>query len=438
MGLKQIILPQITALITSEKRLQKKRLLREKKRQRKRMPHQVTFYHRINDPYSHLLLKVLPDFRDRFGLAVEPVVLLLDMKEAYYPAPDMLERLALKDACDLADRYDIPFPRVDTPPAQQKSLLASRLLLSMAESTDPLETMIRVGDAFWREGDDALQKLAASQPLLPEDRALDQLRLNQQRLEKKGHYLSGMLHYGGEWYWGLDRLGHLERRLLDLGLSADDQTLRYSHPVNAFPTLPVEQKAPPGIALDFFFSFRSPYSYLAIERACKLADCYGVNLTIKPVLPMVMRGMKVPSAKRMYIVHDAKREAVQAGIPFGRIFDPVGPGTERAFSLFRHAREKGKERAYILSVARGAWSEGIDLSTDTGLKRCVERIGLDWQACRRQLRDESWREMAESNRREMFALGSWGVPTFRLGETVVWGQDRFWVLEDRLRRMAHD
>ncbi|MEI7837638.1 MAG: class II fructose-bisphosphate aldolase, partial [Planctomycetota bacterium] len=32
-----------------------------------------------------------------------------------------------------------------------------------------------------------------------------------------GHYLGAMLFYGGQWYWGIDRLHHLERRLQDLG-----------------------------------------------------------------------------------------------------------------------------------------------------------------------------------------------------------------------------
>lgn len=36
------------------------------------------------------------------------------------------------------------------------------------------------------------------------------------QLESDGHYLSGMVQYEGEWYWGIDRLQYLERRLLAL------------------------------------------------------------------------------------------------------------------------------------------------------------------------------------------------------------------------------
>ena len=41
--------------------------------------------------------------------------------------------------------------------------------------------------------------------------------------------------------------------------------------------------------------------------------------------------------------------------------------------------------------------------------------------------------MAEANRAEMMSYGVWGVPSFRVGETAVWGQDRLWVVEDLLR-----
>ena len=38
--------------------------------------------------------------------------------------------------------------------------------------------------------------------------------------------------------------------------------------------------------------------------------------------------------------------------------------------------------------------------------------------------------MAEANRAELFALGLWGVPSFRVSYTAVWGQDRLWAVQD--------
>lgn len=44
---------------------------------------------------------------------------------------------------------------------------------------------------------------------------------------------------------------------------------------------------------------------------------------------MIMRGLPVPRAKRLYIVRNTKREAEALGLPFGPIADPVGGPTAR-------------------------------------------------------------------------------------------------------------
>jgi 2-hydroxychromene-2-carboxylate isomerase len=66
------------------------------------------------------------------------------------------------------------------------------------------------------------------------------------------------------------------------------------------------------------------------------------------------------------------------------------------------------------------------------LRRIVERAGLRWDGARAALRDEGWRRTAEQNRAEMFSLGLWGVPSFRVRDTVVWGQDRLWAVQQEL------
>jgi len=77
-------------------------------------------------------------------------------------------------------------------------------------------------------------------------------------------------------------------------------------------------------AVDFFFSLRSPYSAIAAQRLFALANPAGIQVNLRFVLPMVMRGLPVPRHKRQYISLDAAREAHRLGVPFGRINDPVG------------------------------------------------------------------------------------------------------------------
>jgi 2-hydroxychromene-2-carboxylate isomerase len=153
---------------------------------------------------------------------------------------------------------------------------------------------------------------------------------------------------------------------------------------------------------------------------------------LRYVLPMVMRGLPVPSEKRSYISQDAAREAFVRGIPFGRLNDPVGRPAERGLALIPFAEGAGKAQDYVLAFMHGVWAEGIDAGSERGLRTIVERAGLDWVAARAALKDEAWRVVAEQNREELFALGLWGVPSFRVRDTAVWGQDRLWAIEEEL------
>jgi 2-hydroxychromene-2-carboxylate isomerase len=228
----------------------------------------------------------------------------------------------------------------------------------------------------------------------------------------------------------VERLDHLAHRLNDLGLGSADWPLPYGRAKRArLKDVPEGLKGKP---LVLFFSFRSPYSYLALARTYAMADHYGLNLKIRPVLPMVMRGLSVPKAKRFYILKDAAREARLHRVPFGKVCDPVGAGVERCMAIWPFAEKEGRLREWLRAAATGIWSQGINAATDNGLKFLVENAGLDWNRARRWLDDDSWRDRAEDNRNAMMAAGSWGVPSFLTEKTMVWGQDRFAVIEQCL------
>ncbi|MEX1252701.1 MAG: DsbA family protein, partial [Hyphomonas sp.] len=160
------------------------------------------------------------------------------------------------------------------------------------------------------------------------------------------------------------------------------------------------------------------------------------ELKLRYVLPMVMRGLPVPLIKRRYISMDTAREARRLGVPFGRIADPLGKPVERGYSILPWAREQGRGYEFCQAFLAGVWSQGIDAGSDCGLRKIVEAAGLDWNAARRQLESDAWRAEAEANRAEMMSLGVWGVPSFRAGDVITWGQDRLWVIEAELKRQS--
>ena len=265
----------------------------------------------------------------------------------------------------------------------------------------------------------------------PQGQAVDhdqRLRLAVLR-QRLGHYLGATFFYAGEWYWGLDRLYHLEQRLQALGAQRGGAG-GLMFPPDA--DLAARVPAVPGTPIDFFLSLRSPYTAIVTPRVFQLGRLTGAPVRLRYVLPMVMRGLPVPREKRVYISQDAAREAFARKIPFGRLNDPLGKPTERGMALIPLAERMGKGQEYLASFMHGVWAEGTDAGSDRGLRRIAERAGLPWDAAQAALRDEGWRATAETNRAEMFSLGLWGVPSFRVGNLSVWGQDRLWAVQEAL------
>lgn len=135
---------------------------------------------------------------------------------------------------------------------------------------------------------------------------------------------------------------------------------------------------------------------------------------------------------RYAVTFDVAREARSRGIPFGKLNDPVGQPVERGLAVIEHAIGLGKGQDFVASFLRGVWSQGADAGSDKGLRKLVEAAGLDWAEAQKALFNSTWRQIAEANRAEMFSLGLWGVPSFRVGQTVVWGQDRLWAVQAAL------
>ena len=384
MSLKSLIVPPLAAYKVSEGKYLAKRKRFERQRQKAGEPHVIEFFHDVSDPYSQLLAKVLPEFQARYYVTLK-VWHISPPVDDFVPERQKLADYAFTDANRLAAQAGIDF--------QVKKITH----VAFQEKTSP-------------EHFDA-----------------------DTRLTSLGHYMGGMLFYGGEWYWGLDRLYYLEDRLTELGLAQKEP----AGPIFPPPQIAVSitgTKQPNKPVIDFFLSFRSPYTAIVADRVAELADAYNADLRLRFVLPMVMRNMSLPKAKLEYILFDAAREARRIKAPFGKICDPVGRPVERGYSLLPWAIEQGRGLDFVRVFLRSVWAEGVDANSKGGMRRIVEAAGLDWQTARKIVGNDDWREEAEANRLEMMSLGVWGVPSFKIGDVGTWGQYRLWVIENELKK----
>jgi len=416
--------------------IEKRRRKAEARRRRRGEPHVVDYYHQLDDPYSHLTAQILATFAKRYDVVLK-FNLIRATGGASQPESEKLAIWARRDAALIAPHLGLSFPsQADTVPDPYHQLTAGRALAAKDDDA-AISGIADISQALWSGDGQALVGPAESGASVAELNAT--LDRGSDRLARRKHYSGAMFFYGGEWYWGVDRLQHLENRLRELGACRTPEA-----PLIApRPGIDVSGIDASHLRLDFYPSLNSPYTSIVFDRTIALKDACGIEFHHKPVLPMVMRGVPAPKAKARYIVLDAKREADAAGVPYGNAIMPIGTPTRRAYSLLPWAIAQGKDEALMSSLLRHAFALGVGLHTDAGMRQAVEAAELDWAKASQVIGSEDWKAMVELNQTEMVeGLGLWGVPSFRLSgpedepALAVWGQDRLWFIAAEIKRRA--
>ncbi|MEZ4279630.1 MAG: DsbA family protein [Myxococcota bacterium] len=420
---------------------------RELVRRLRRAPHEIELFHQVDDPYSQLALEAIPRLAERYAVRFR-FHLVPPTDRLHAPEPERLAAWARRDCAAVAPHYGLPFASDGGAPEAGAVRDVQRWLAGRLERSDFVADAIAAGRTLFNRGADLqatrdriARDLEADRAASPTD--TDRLLARGEALRaKRRHYSGGMYWHAGDWYWGVDRLYHLERRLCALGASrAPDAPLCFPRP----PLDPGPIRDDGRLTLEIFPSLRSPYTAMIFEKSLALAREAGVAVVLRPVMPMVMRGVPAPAAKGIYIMLDAKREADALGVPFGNMYDPIGKAVLRGFSLWPFARSHGREAEYIAAFLRAAFVEGKPTGTDDGLRQVVERAGLDWREALPFVDSIDCLEELEANRRLLYEeLGLWGVPSYRLRgpgsgpasepDLGVWGQDRLWLVAAEIRR----
>ena len=425
------LMSKVMGRVANTAQIHKKRRAFEAKRNRQNEPHVVEYFHQLDDPYSHLMAQVLAQFAERYQVKVVPW-LIRATGGKHQPEIQKLRAWARKDAQLVAPHFGLAFPEAAglIPEATALKVAASKLIA--LDAKDFVQQLQSVSEVLWSSDSEASEVGSEAEI----EAALD---AGSARLAELGHYSGATLYYGGEWYWGVDRLFHLEQRLQDLG-ACHEPHAGYLVPR---PIIDVEGIDASGLNLDFYPSLNSPYTSIIFDRTIALVGACGVNFHHKPVLPMIMRGVAATPAKGRYIFFDTKREADFFDVPFGHHVTPIGTPTRRAYALLPWAKSKGKDVALMSGLLRLAFSEGKALHQSKNLRSAVEAAGLDWFEAQDHIQRDDWKPWVSQHHKEMVeGMGLWGVPSYRLSgpegqsDLEVWGQDRLWLVAAEIRRRA--
>ena len=205
-----------------------------------------------------------------------------------------------------------------------------------------------------------------------------------------------------------------------------------------------------------FWSFRSPYSYIALPRLLALSKQFDVTLDMRIVHPAALRNpdyfRTMNSIARPYFLLDSARAAAFHGLPFRRpLPDPVTqdpvtlalapeqPLARRLGRLGIAATERGRGLAFCLEVSRLLWDGQTSGWNEGGhLAQATLRAGLDLVQLESAVNaDPGGHERALAlNDQALRTAGHWGVPTMVYKGEPFFGQDRIEMLIWRLEAEA--
>lgn len=209
--------------------------------------------------------------------------------------------------------------------------------------------------------------------------------------------------------------------------------------------------------VNLFYSFRSPYSYLATPGALALEHDFAVRVALRPVFPLAVRQPDFFSPENVkranYIMLDWPRRAEMLGLPHHWPSpDPIvqnlktyaiateQPYIYRLTYLGVEAQRRDRGIQFAAQVSRVIFGGTRDWHLGDHLENAALRAGLDLKNMDESIRNPgSHRKEVEANQVDLESAGHWGVPTFEFNGEPFFGQDRIDTLRRRLEKegLAH-
>lgn len=192
--------------------------------------------------------------------------------------------------------------------------------------------------------------------------------------------------------------------------------------------------------LVFWYEFASTYSYLSamrIEDACASA---GVTLEWRPFLIGPIFAAKgwplgpfvADEVKGRYMWQDMAREAARLGLAFTKPAQfPRNPLLAARIATYLNGSDQiGRFTRAVYAANFGA---DRDVADPAVLAALLEDMGLDPEATIAGAKSDETKAALRATTQGAEAAGLFGAPSFTVGETLFWGNDRLQSAIDQAR-----
>lgn len=205
------------------------------------------------------------------------------------------------------------------------------------------------------------------------------------------------------------------------------------------------------LTAELYFSFRSPYSYLAVGRYRAMTEKYDLDIALRPVWPLAIREPDFFERNHPnwlgYTMRDMLRVAQFHDIPFGAPRpDPIvqdvatrriaadQPHIRRVTRMGQAAARRGSGLPFAHEAGQLIWGGQENWHEGEHLASALARGGLDPAEIEREVAAQPDALDAEiaANQDALEAAGHWGVPTLVFDGEPFFGQDRIEMVRWRM------
>ena len=191
-------------------------------------------------------------------------------------------------------------------------------------------------------------------------------------------------------------------------------------------------------AIEFFFDYGSPYSYLANAVLPDLARRHGAELVYRP---MLLGGVFKATGNASPMTVELKSKWSAFDLPmwakhYGVTFNPNPFFPVNTLALMRGAAAAqidGVFERYHPAIYKAMWVDGINLNDMGEVAKVLSAAGLDAAKIGNRIQDQDVKDRLKATTDEAVARGVFGAPTSFVGDMMFFGNDRLPFVEMALK-----
>jgi 2-hydroxychromene-2-carboxylate isomerase len=203
-----------------------------------------------------------------------------------------------------------------------------------------------------------------------------------------------------------------------------------------------EGDTPMTISVEFHFDFGSPNAYFVHRVIPEIETRTGAKFTYVPILlggvfKLTNNASPVIQFKDVKNKLEYQRLEIDRFVRRHRLtkfhMNPHFPVNTLAIMRGAVAAEMdGVLAPYVEAMFRGAWEEGRKLDDPAVIAATISAAGLDAPRLLARTQDQAVKDKLLANTESSVARGTFGAPTFFVGDQIFFGKDRLREVEEEI------